>query len=191
NFYLDEKYNEHLLTYLKPIFFQKLLKYISDNNKTKDNHVLELTDDPTINKNINNSKDLENSNIITTTSNDNNNISKEIKYENNETKTNIEKKKTTGKKKNNKSVTTKTSRTVYALMEEIKNCFVFNKKINVINSYRVNCFCSNMIDSLPTLSYFDTVKIHLSYYPLRAFLLCIYFSTFVMYLCDDNNIAGT
>ncbi|SBT39942.1 plasma membrane Ca2+ ATPase [Plasmodium ovale wallikeri] len=69
-----------------------------------------------------------------------------------------------------------------------QECFVFNKKINVINSYRIYCYCSNIIQSLPSLTYLSVVKIYLSNYPLKIFLSCVYFYTFVTYVCDRDNV---
>ncbi|GAB67581.1 plasma membrane Ca2+ ATPase [Plasmodium cynomolgi strain B] len=73
-------------------------------------------------------------------------------------------------------------------VKELHDYFVFNKKINVINSYRIYSYCSNIIQSLPSLTYFSVVKIYLANYPLSVFLSCVYFYTFVTYVCDRENL---
>ncbi|EUD67788.1 hypothetical protein C922_01977 [Plasmodium inui San Antonio 1] len=73
-------------------------------------------------------------------------------------------------------------------VKELPDYFVFNKKINVINSYRIYSYCSNIIQSLPSLTYFSVVKIYLANYPLSVFLSCVYFYTFVTYVCDGENL---
>ncbi|GAW82087.1 plasma membrane Ca2+ ATPase [Plasmodium gonderi] len=72
--------------------------------------------------------------------------------------------------------------------KELLDYFIFNKKINVINSYRIYCYCSNIIQSLPSLTYLSVIKIYLENYPLKVFLSCVYFYTFVTYVCDRNNL---
>ncbi|KJP86275.1 hypothetical protein AK88_04089 [Plasmodium fragile] len=73
-------------------------------------------------------------------------------------------------------------------VKEVPQYFVFNKKINVINSYRIYSYCSNIIQSLPSLTYFSVVKIYMANYPLSVFLSCVYFYTFVTYVCDGENL---
>ncbi|CAG9473159.1 E1-E2 ATPase, putative [Plasmodium vivax] len=72
--------------------------------------------------------------------------------------------------------------------KKLPDYFVFNKKINVINSYRIYSYCSNIIQSLPSITYFSVVKIYLANYPLSVFLSCVYFYTFVTYVCDGENL---
>ncbi|CRH01604.1 E1-E2 ATPase, putative [Plasmodium relictum] len=71
---------------------------------------------------------------------------------------------------------------------KIHHYFIFNKKINVINSYRIYYYCSNIIQSLPSLTYLSVIKIYLKNYPLNIFLSCIYFYTFMTYVCDRDNV---
>ncbi|CRG95194.1 E1-E2 ATPase, putative [Plasmodium gallinaceum] len=66
--------------------------------------------------------------------------------------------------------------------------FTFNKKINVINSYRIYYYYSNIIQSLPSLTYISVFRIYLKNYPLNIFLSCIYFYTFITYVCDRDNV---
>eukprot|EP00366_Plasmodium_knowlesi_P002364 XP_002259861.1 hypothetical protein, conserved in Plasmodium species [Plasmodium knowlesi strain H] len=73
-------------------------------------------------------------------------------------------------------------------VNELPDYFIFNKKINIINSYRIYSYCSNIIQSLPSLTYLSVVKIYLANYPLSVFLSCVYFYTFVTYVCDGENL---
>ncbi|SOV18239.1 E1-E2 ATPase, putative [Plasmodium sp. gorilla clade G2] len=72
--------------------------------------------------------------------------------------------------------------------KNICDYFIFNKKINVINNYRMHYYCSNIIQSIPSLTYLSVIKIYLQNYPLKIFLTCIYFYTFVTYVCDRDNV---
>ncbi|ETW40630.1 hypothetical protein PFNF135_04936 [Plasmodium falciparum NF135/5.C10] len=72
--------------------------------------------------------------------------------------------------------------------KNVSDYFIFNKKINMINSYRIHYYCSNIIQSIPSLTYLSVIKIYLQNYPLKIFLTCIYFYTFVTYVCDRDNV---
>ncbi|SBS87661.1 E1-E2 ATPase, putative [Plasmodium malariae] len=91
-------------------------------------------------------------------------------------------------KKNQKDENNRYDKRVSNRRKAFRAYFVFNKKINIINSYRIYSYCSNIIQSLPSLTYLSVIKIYLTNYPLKIFLSCVYFYTFVTYVCDRNNL---
>ncbi|SBS90185.1 E1-E2 ATPase, putative, partial [Plasmodium ovale curtisi] len=165
NFYIEDNLNDNFLKECKLPFFKKLLKILQENNNEKEDE-----------KKIN----------------ENNTSVKFNELEENETKVkdqencNLEKINSVPlKSKFNKKTSSNdtASQTIKA-----QNLFVFNKKINMINNYRVYRYCSNIIQSLPSLTYMSVIKIYFTNYPLKIFLSCIYFYTFVTYICDRNNL---
>ncbi|CXJ04896.1 E1-E2 ATPase, putative [Plasmodium berghei] len=165
NFYIENNLNDNFLKECKLPFFKKLLKILQENNN-------EEREEKKINENNTTVKfnEFEEEN--------------EIKVKAQKTY-NLEKINSVPLKSN---LDKKTSNDADRQIIKAQDLFVFNKKINMINNYRVYRYCSNVIQSLPSLTYMSVIKIYFTNYPLKIFLSCIYFYTFVTYICDRNNV---
>ncbi|SCM11387.1 E1-E2 ATPase, putative [Plasmodium chabaudi adami] len=162
NFYIEDNLNDHFLKECKLPFFKKLLKILQENSNAKEEEKEEEKEDENEDENEEGTKIKDQSNC------------------------NLEKINSVPLKSNfNKKTSSNdtASQTIKA-----QNLFVFNKKINMINNYRICRYCSNIIQSLPSLTYMSVIKIYFTNYPLKIFLSCIYFYTFVTYICDRNNL---
>ncbi|ETB62587.1 hypothetical protein, variant 1 [Plasmodium yoelii 17X] len=166
NFYIEHNLNDNFLKACKLPFFKKLLKILQENNN-------EEIEEKKINENntIENFNEFEEENEIKI---------KAQKTYNLEKINSVPLKSSLNKKTNNNDTASQIIKT--------QDLFVFNKKINMINNYRVYRYCSNVIQSLPSLTYMSVIKIYFTNYPLKIFLSCIYFYTFVTYICDRNNV---